>query len=321
MVYGRLSMRKRTLGATGIEVSELSLGTWGLSGDGYGPVDEKEQDAVIERAVALGITLYETADSYAGGEMERRLGRLLPKGDAVRVATKIGTDTSASPPRKRFEPVSLKAAAERSRERLGRETIDLLLLHNPSSEALKRGEATKALAELCEAGVAKTWGVSVGSADTAAEAVTAGAPVIELAHNAFHTRELLRISADVKEKNIGILARSVLAYGLLCGGWPTNKSFESGDHRAERWGDDELRKRVVQLNALRPSVLGDFTSMRCVALRYVLAEPLVSSAVLGPRKTVQLDQLVRDAGKDENYFPGGLRDAIEVRVRVAGVKT
>jgi aryl-alcohol dehydrogenase-like predicted oxidoreductase len=161
----------------------------------------------------------------------------------------------------------------------------------------------------------------VGSADTAAEAVTAGAPVIELAHNAFHTRELLRISADVKEKNIGILARSVLAYGLLCGGWPTNKSFESGDHRAERWGDDELRKRVVQLNALRPSVLGDFTSMRCVALRYVLAEPLVSSAVLGPRKTVQLDQLVRDAGKDENYFPGGLRDAIEVRVRVAGVKT
>lgn len=314
-------MRKRPLGATGLEVSEMSLGTWGLSGDGYGPVDEKEQDAVIERAVALGITLFETADSYAGGEMERRLGRLLPKGDGVRVATKIGTDTAKSPPRKRFDPTSLKAAAERSRERLGREAIDILLLHNPSTEAIKRGEATQALTELCAAGVAKTWGISVGAADGAAEAVAAGAPVIELVHNAFHTRELLRIAADVKEKNIGILARSVLAYGLLCGGWPTNKTFDAGDHRAERWGDDELRKRVIQLNALRPSVLGDFTSMRCVALRYVLAEPLVSSAVLGPRKAVQLDQLVRDAGKDDKYFPGGLRDAIEVRVRVAGVKS
>ena len=146
-------MRKRTLGATGIEVSELALGTWGLSGEGYGPVEEKDQDAVIERALALGVTLFETADSYAGGEMEKRLGRLLPKGEAVRVATKIGTDTASTPPRKRFEPASLKEAAERSRERLGREAIDVLLLHNPSTEAIKRGEATKALAELCEAGV------------------------------------------------------------------------------------------------------------------------------------------------------------------------
>ena len=314
-------MRKRTLGATGIEVSELALGTWGLSGEGYGPVEEKDQDAVIERALALGVTFFETADSYAGGEMEKRLGRLLPKGEAVRVATKIGTDTASTPPRKRFEPASLKEAAERSRERLGREAIDVLLLHNPSTEAIKRGEATKALAELCEAGVAKTWGVSVGSADGAAEAVTAGAPVIELAYNAFHTRELSRIAADVKEKNIGILARSVLAYGLLCGSWPTNHSFDASDHRAERWDDHELRRRVMQLNALRPSVLGDFTSMRMVALRYVLAEPLVSSAVLGPRKVIQVDQLVRDAGKDGNYFPGGVRDAIDVRVRVAGVKS
>ena len=120
--------------------------------------------------------------------------------------------------------------------------------------------------------------MSVGSADGAAEAVTAGAPVIELAYNAFHTRELSRIAADVKEKNIGILARSVLSYGLLCGSWPTNHSFDASDHRSERWDDHELRRRVMQLNALRPSVLGDFTSMRMVALRYVLAEPLVSSA-------------------------------------------
>ena len=67
-------MEKRDLGATGIKVGALALGTWGLSGEGYGPVAEKEQDAVIERAVAFGVTLFETADSYAAG---RRLKRTL----------------------------------------------------------------------------------------------------------------------------------------------------------------------------------------------------------------------------------------------------
>ena len=67
-------MRRRPLGKTGLSVTELSLGTWGLSGDGYGPVAESEQDKVIDRARALGVNLFETADGYAGGAMERRLG-------------------------------------------------------------------------------------------------------------------------------------------------------------------------------------------------------------------------------------------------------
>lgn len=313
-------MRTRPLGATGIEVSELALGTWGLSGGGYGPVPETEQDAVIDRALALGITLFETADSYANGEMESRLGKRLAEHPAALVATKIGTQKDKVPPRKSFDPTFLKEAAKRSRERLGRERIDVLLLHNPSPQAIRARAATEALAELVDGGVARTWGISIGSPDAAAEAVNAGAPVIQLPYNAFHTREFSRIVVDITEKKIGILARSVLAYGLLCGAWPTNKEFSSGDHRAERWTDDELRRRVVQLNALRPSIVGGITSMRTVALRYVLGNVLVSSAVLGPRKSAQLDQLVRDAGKDDRYFPEGGRDALESRVRGIGVK-
>lgn len=311
-------MRKRMLGATGLEVSELSLGTWGLSGDGYGPVEEAEQDAVIDRALALGITLFETADSYADGEMEKRLGRRLAGKQGTLVATKLGTDTKSNPPQKTFSSAWLKEAAERARDRLARNFIDIVLLHNPSPDTLKRGEATKALAELCESGVAVTWGVSVGTPDAAIEAVSAGAPVIELAHNAFHRRDLEPIVQDVREKNIGVLARSVLAYGLLCGSWPTNQQFDSGDHRRDRWSEHELKRRIVQLNALRPSALGNIPSIRSVALRYVLSEPLVSSAVLGPRKTAQLDQLLREAGKAP-YFPDGGRDALENRLRVVGV--
>jgi aryl-alcohol dehydrogenase-like predicted oxidoreductase len=315
-------MRKRTLGATGLEVSELSLGTWGLCGDGYGPVEEAEQDGVIDRAIALGVTLFETADSYAGGEMERRIGRRIRFGRTrpeVVIATKIGTDTNSSPARKRFDAAFLKDAAERSRERLARESIDILLLHNPAAETIARGEATKTLAELVESGVAKSWGVSVGTAEAAVEAVNAGAQVIEFAYNTFHRYEMARIARDVKEKKIGILARSVLSYGLLCGAWPNGIVFEAGDHRKERWTEAELKRRIVQLNALRPSVvLNKVPSLRAVALRYVLSDDAVSSAVLGPRKAAQLDQLVRDAGK-EPYLPEGAREQLENRLRVVGV--
>ena len=69
-------MRSRPLGKTGLTVSELTLGTWGLSGDGYGPVLEDEQVAVIERAVALGFTCIETADVYGRGAMEKLLGEI-----------------------------------------------------------------------------------------------------------------------------------------------------------------------------------------------------------------------------------------------------
>jgi aryl-alcohol dehydrogenase-like predicted oxidoreductase len=313
-------MRTRDLGTTGLRVSELALGTWGLSGEGYGKVEESEQDAVIDRALAVGITLFDTADTYADGEMEKRLGRRLPKGPEVSVVTKVGTSSQGTLIKKDFSPQNLRISTERSLERLGRDRIDVLLLHNPAPRTLSRGEAVATMKEMVELGLAHTWGVSSGSAECATEAVSAGAPVIELAYNVFHWRQLIAILDQVREKKIGILARSVLAYGLLCGNWPTNKEFPPDDHRSERWSSDELKRRIVQLNALRPSVYGGIQSLRSVALRFVLSNPLVSSAVLGPRKGAQLDQLVRDAGKERRLFPEGGLESLENRVRGIGIQ-
>jgi aryl-alcohol dehydrogenase-like predicted oxidoreductase len=313
-------MQKRELGATGIQVSALALGTWGLSGEGYGPVTESEQDSVIDRAVALGVTLFETADSYAKGAMETKLGARLPPGDKVAVATKIGSDHDVTLARKRFDKAFLKESAKRSRDRLKRERIDVLLLHNPSSEALVRGEATEALAELVEEGVARTWGASVATPTAATAALIRDTPVLEIPHNAFHTTELFVIQELVKDKKTAIMARSVLAYGLLCGGWPVSKEFPPEDHRSERWLGDDLRQRITQLNALRPSVVGGLSSMRAVALRYVLANTAISCAVVGPRRATQLVELVRDAGKNETYMSEEQVQTLEMRIRNIGVR-
>jgi aryl-alcohol dehydrogenase-like predicted oxidoreductase len=312
-------MRHRPLGNTGMQVSELALGTWGLSGDGYSPVPEVEQDRVIDRARALGITLFDTADGYAKGGMERRLGQRLPPDGKIRIVTKIGTDADAMPPRKRFDPKYLREAFERSRERLKRDALDVVLLHNPSLPAVERGEATALLSELETGKQILAWGASVSSAEIGRAAIQRGARVLSLAYNPFHSNELGMLIEDVKRSETALLAHSVLAYGLLCGHWAPDKEFPDGDHRSERWTPDELRRRIRQLDALRPLVGGQVLTMRSGALRFVLSSELVSAAILGPRSTLQLDQLVREAGKAPPYLSEPALAALTARLTDVGV--
>jgi aryl-alcohol dehydrogenase-like predicted oxidoreductase len=281
-------------------VSQLSLGTWGLSGDGYGPVSDAVQDEVIHRARAYGITLYETADVYGRGAMEQRLGRIFGADPSVSIVTKVGTDLDGMPKRKRFDGAYLREACERSAQRLARSKIDVLLLHNPSEQTLAVDEVWGVLGELKNEGKIGAWGVSAGSAAVARGALGRGAQVLELAYNAFSVADL--DSLALAPGQVAVLARSVLAHGLLCGQWSETKVFAAGDHRAERWTVDQLRARLKQLSALSSIVGGEVASPRAAALRFVLSNPLVSSAVIGPRNRVQLDQLVREAGQGPEYL-------------------
>src|SRR5690606_19987912 len=84
----RMSMKTRRLGKTGYEVSEIGLGCWQLGGD-FGPVDEETSNAILDQALAAGVTFWDTADVYGGGLSESRIGAHA-KGPLVKVATKLG---------------------------------------------------------------------------------------------------------------------------------------------------------------------------------------------------------------------------------------
>ncbi|HMI84661.1 MAG TPA: aldo/keto reductase, partial [Polyangiaceae bacterium] len=283
-------MRTRALGETGITISELTLGTWGLSGEAYGPIDATERDGVIDRALELGITSFETADVYGRGAIERCLGERLA-GKAVRVITKVGTQRPETPSMapayeqsyKRFERDYLREAVARSQERLRKDKIDVVLLHNPSLATISRGDATAALEELKASGAIAAWGVSAGDAAVARAALGQRAEVIELAYNLFFSRDLHDLAADLADGKAGVLARSVLSYGLLAGMFAPGRTFDGGDHRADRWTRGELETRLKQLDAVRWLVQGPVLTMRAAAVRYVLANSVVSTAVLGPK--------------------------------------
>jgi aryl-alcohol dehydrogenase-like predicted oxidoreductase len=315
-----VNVRQRSLGNTGLPCSELGLGTWGLSGDAYGPVSPDEQNRVIARARLLGVKLFDTADSYGLGEMERRLADVLGVDESLTVVTKIGTNRDVVPAQKCFSREFLEKSLDACASRLRPRALDVVLLHNPSVSTVVSGEATRFLAEQTRIGRIKSWGVSVGSKAVAEAALDAGAPIVELAFNVLWPRELRAIEARAEAAGVGILARSVLAHGLLAGYFPSDKVFPSFDHRSERWTSDELRTRIRELDALRPLVGGDVSSLRAVALRWVLGHSLVSSAILGPRSSLQLDQLVRDAGREPPYLSDEAIKTLESRLEELGAR-
>jgi aryl-alcohol dehydrogenase-like predicted oxidoreductase len=93
-------MRYRDLGETGMQVSEISLGTWAFGGD-WGLVGEDDAYAALNRAVDLGVNFLDTADAYGDGRSERLIGRLLKErtDDEILVATKAGRRLDPTPPR------------------------------------------------------------------------------------------------------------------------------------------------------------------------------------------------------------------------------
>lgn len=311
-------MRKRNLGNTGIEISELGLGTWGLSGDGYGAMHGDEQDATIDRALDVGITLFETADCYAYGGMEKKLGERLPK-DAV-VVTKLGTDRRSNPKRKRFDEAFLEESLAGSMERLQRETLDVVLLHNPSVKAISKGRATALLASWVREGRIRAWGISAGEAEVVTKALELEdkPQVVQLAYNALFSDDVGKLQPQLETHGIGLLARSVLGYGLLAGFWGANRRFPREDHRVKRWTQDQLERRLKELAALRTAISREVPTVRSVALRFVLENPAVSAAVLGPRNVLQLDQLVREAGNGPPYLDETVKQRLNVRVADVG---
>jgi aryl-alcohol dehydrogenase-like predicted oxidoreductase len=172
-----------------------------------------------------------------------------------------------------------------------------------TTDTLHVGDAIGELESLKKAGKIRHWGVAAGDEDVARAAIDRGAEVVELAYNLLHPIDLHRISGDVMVAGCGILARSVLAHGLLTRTWEKERTFEESDHRSSRWTKLELEQRVGQLAAVEFLVKGEVRTPRGAAVRYVLANHLVSSAVLGPKTVTQLEELVRETGGGPRYIP------------------
>jgi aryl-alcohol dehydrogenase-like predicted oxidoreductase len=291
-------LKTRPLGNTGIELTELTLGTWGLFARAYGHVFPEQQDRTLETALKHGIRSFDLSPTWGEeGQSERAVAAAVGdrRNDMVYItrAGMVATDGAWSPD---FSPSALRTSCERSLSRLATDRIDVWLLHNPSEGDLRR-EETAALAEaLLQEGKIRSWGASVSRLDEAQAALDAGAQVLCLPFHLLAPRLVWDLEADLRARRVGLLARSTLGHGLLAGRWTARKRFTPDDHRTHRWSPEALAERVEQLNERRFLQQDPVLTMAQAAHRFVLAHDVVTSLVLGARTASQVEASLDAAG-------------------------
>ena len=166
-------MHERNLGDTDLRLSEITLGTWGLSG-AYGPMVDSLVTNTVEAALEAGITTFDVAPLW--GDLEERLGTLLEESLVdTKVITRAGVVLENGEILQRYDSDSLKADLERSIERLRRDTVDIWLLHDPPMETLEHEEGEDSIferaAKIAEAGGVTHWGVTTAVPEVAEKAL------------------------------------------------------------------------------------------------------------------------------------------------------
>lgn len=302
-------MQYRTFGSTGWQVSTVSFGAWAIGGT-WGPVEDKQSLAALQRALDLGVNFFDTADVYGDGRSERLLARLRREsGKSFYVATKAGRrldpHTSAG-----YNRQNLTAFVERSLQNLQTEALDLLQLHCPPTEVYYRPEVFGVLDDLVQAGKIRHYGVSVEKVEEALKAIEyPGVRSVQIIFNIFRQRPAEIFFKEAIRRQIAVIARVPLSSGMLAGKMTKQSSFDADDHRAfNRQGeafdrgetfsglDYEIGLQAVEeLRALVPEGM----SMAQFALRWILMFEAVSCTIPGAKRPTQVDENVQAADLPE----------------------
>lgn len=229
-------MRTRPFGSTGIEVPEIGLGCWAFGGaehgNSYGPTEDATSRAAIERALALGVEVFDTADVYGNGHSERVLGSAL--GDRGLVLTKAGWDFYSEGSGPHWHGHYLEEALARSLERLGRERVDLFQLHNPPEPLMRDPDLHQFLAGLKDTGSARWVGVSVHRMHECLTCAEAGPDVFDAVQVPFSVlrQDTLPGIHALSDAGIAVIAREPLANGFLTGKYDADATFGPADFRS-----------------------------------------------------------------------------------------
>lgn len=278
-------MRYRALGSTGLTVSEIGFGGWGVGGttDGatsYGATDERLSLDALARAFDCGVTFYDTAPAYGDGRSESLIGQAFrARREKVVIATKAGYDRWSAPPD--FTPAAVRRSVERSLRRLGGGWIDLLQIHSPPAEALTDELATE-LDRLRTAGDVRAWGASPKSPTEALAALETFKPqVVQVNLNmmdvrAFECGLLDRASA----LGVGVVARTPLCFGFLAGGLHEESVFSPDDHRSA-WPRAQIAAWVQGARLVLAAAAPPDHPPVQTALRFCLSHQGVSTVIPG----------------------------------------
>ncbi len=225
-------METRSLGSGGLEVSTLGLGCMGLS-FGYGPATDKEDGiGLIRRAHELGVTFFDTAETYGPFTNEELVGEALaPIRDQVVIATKFGFEEGNSQKGQDSRPERIRTVAEESLRRLQTDRIDLFYQHRVDQN-VPMEEVAGTVKELIAEGKVGHFGLSEAGAETirrahAVQPVTA----LQSEYSLWWREPEAKVLPTLEELGIGLVPYSPLGKGFLTGAIDASTEFAEGDFR------------------------------------------------------------------------------------------
>lgn len=277
-------MKYRNLGQTGLVVSEIGFGAWGIGGVSYGPVNDSESIKALQFAFDNGVTFYDTADSYGNGHSEKIIGNALKRvRGKIIIATKVGCLPHGGREMPQdFTTKHINQSIEASLSRLRTDYIDLYQLHSPPMSILFDDKVIRTLENLKSDGKVRVIGISARSPDDGLIAIKKyGFSCVQVNFNLTDHRPIENGLISLAERdNIGIIARTPLNFGFLAKRYTSMPKFEVGDHRMN-WPKEQL-----EIWAKSPDLFSAlYKSAKCTpaqaALRFCLSFSGISSVIPG----------------------------------------
>jgi len=282
-------MDKRPLGQSGLDVTVLTMGCWQAGGTQWTDQNDQDSIAAIRAAYDAGINFFDTAEGYGGGHSERIVAKALEGiRDEVYIATKVGPHLLST--------AKLRSACEGSLERLATDHIDLYQIHWPSgvwgSPVVPFEETLAELVNLRTEGKIRAIGVSNFNKEQIAAASEFGRidslqPPYSLLFQPYVQDGTI---AYCDEHNIGVIPYSPLAQGILTGKFSLETRPGKGDNRSGnvlfQGATYELALEAVE--HLRPFAAKYKASLGQLSLAWLLAQPGVTSVIVGARTSEQV---------------------------------
>jgi aryl-alcohol dehydrogenase-like predicted oxidoreductase len=284
-------LRYRTLGKSGIRVSEIGFGAWTLGLDWWGKkIDDDEAKRLLKKAYDLGINYFESGDIYGRGKSEKLIGEVFSgMRDDVVLSTKYGYDIYNNEqighkelPQK-FTPEFTDFALEKSLERLQTDHVDVYGLHNPKINTIRDDIIFETLDKKIKEGKIKSYQVALGPAiGWAQEGIEAmekrNTSAVQTVYNILEQSPGNKLIECAQQNNVGILVRVPDASGILTGKVNADTKVSEKDHRSVRSGD-WIKESLKKVDQLLPIAKRNGLDMTELAIKFILSQDAVSSVL------------------------------------------
>jgi aryl-alcohol dehydrogenase-like predicted oxidoreductase len=288
-----VTLPSRPLGRSGIDVSVLGYGAWGIGQTMWIGADDEESLRALRRAIELGVTFIDTALGYGDGHSEELVGRTVREvSETVHVATKIPPKNMQWPARggvpaeEAFPGDWIVSCTERSLRNLGLDAIDVQQFHVWSDEWVDQGDWLETIDRLKQEGKIRAFGVSINDHQpaNAIRLVESGVvDSVQVIYNVFDQSPEDELFDAVQAANVGVIVRVPFDEGALTGRIRPDTTFPEGDFRNNYFGGDRKEQVWERVEAITADLGAEVDELPELALRFCLSHPAVSTVIAGMR--------------------------------------